>query len=38
MCMVKKYLGVEIGSASGSALRTVRALLFDENGIIYEIK
>ena len=38
MCRVKKYLGVEIGNASGSASLTVTALLFDENGIIYVIK
>ena len=38
MCRVEKYLGVEIGSASGSASLTVTALLFDENGIIYVTK
>jgi hypothetical protein len=35
MCRGKKYLGIEIGSASGSTSRTLTAFFFDENSIIY---
>ena len=38
MCRVKKYLGVEIGIASGSASRAVTAFFFNENDIIYKNK
>ena len=35
MCRVENYLGVEIGSASGSASRAVPAFFVEENGIFY---
>ena len=38
MCRVENYLGVEIGSASGSASRAVPAFFVEENGIFYANK